>query len=59
MNVPLLLVTGELDQKYIRIGENMASLCKEARTAIVPGAGHNTRLENPVAFIGVVDSFFE
>jgi len=59
MNVPLLLVAGELDQKYIRIGENMASLCKEARTAIIPGAGHNTHVENPEAFIRVVDSFFE
>ena len=59
MNVPLLLVTGELDQKYMRIGENMSDLCKEARTTIVPGAGHNTHVENPEAFIRVVDSFLE
>ena len=59
MNVPLLLVTGELDQKYRRIGENMVSLCKDAQTAIVPGAGHNTHGEDPDAFVRLVDSFFD
>ena len=59
MNVPLLLVAGELDEKYVRIQENMASQCKDARSVIVPGAGHNTHAENPEAFRRVVNSFFD
>ena len=44
---PLLLLTGELDQKFTRINQAMMAQCSSAVHEVVSGAGHNIHLEQP------------
>ncbi|PSB01015.1 2-succinyl-6-hydroxy-2,4-cyclohexadiene-1-carboxylate synthase [Merismopedia glauca CCAP 1448/3] len=43
--IPLLLIVGELDRKFIGINNEMLSLCQVARLEIVSNCGHNVHLE--------------
>ena len=54
---PALLIVGERDPKFRDINRRMAELIPDARLAIVPGAGHNTHLENPPGFARLVTRF--
>jgi 2-succinyl-6-hydroxy-2,4-cyclohexadiene-1-carboxylate synthase len=55
--MPALLVTGELDVKYMALGGRAAALMPNARHAIVRGAGHAVHLEQPEAFADLVVGF--
>jgi 2-succinyl-6-hydroxy-2,4-cyclohexadiene-1-carboxylate synthase len=55
--MPALLVSGELDGKYLASNERVAALLPEARHAIVRGAGHTVHLEQPEAFRDLVVGF--
>jgi 2-succinyl-6-hydroxy-2,4-cyclohexadiene-1-carboxylate synthase len=48
---PTLLIAGELDAKYCAITSQMAAALPNARTAIVPNAGHAVHLEQANAFV--------
>lgn len=49
LDVPVLVVTGELDAKFSELGERMAgAIGANARHVIVPGAGHAPHLQFPV-----------
>lgn len=48
--LPMLLIAGEADARYVAITERMQDLCPSARRVIVARAGHNTHLEEPAAF---------
>ncbi len=50
LQVPTLIVVGELDDKFVGIGKKVASLLPDARLAVVPGAGHAVHLERPDAW---------
>ena len=50
LEAPALAVAGELDKKYAAISTRMASITPRIRAAIVPGAGHNVRLETPETY---------
>lgn len=54
---PALLISGELDVKYVRLNSAMAALMPDARHAIVPGAGHTVHLEQREAFAQLVVGF--
>ncbi len=56
VRVPTLAVAGELDEKYVRILRRMSSLNPRIRTAVVPGAGHNVRLESPSAYLELLQT---
>lgn len=43
------LVVGERDDKFVKLGQELAQLLPHARLTIVPGVGHNVPLENPMA----------
>ena len=47
IQVPALLLAGELDGKYRLLVEEMASRMPDARIALAPDAGHNIHLERP------------
>lgn len=57
LTMPVLLIAGELDKKYLSIANEMASKIKGARIAVVPISGHTVHLERPVEFSSLVLSF--
>lgn len=59
VRVPTLLVAGELDEKFRRIGEAMQRALPRAQLGIIRDAGHTTHLEQPEAFVSAVRGFIE
>ncbi|MFI5047872.1 MAG: alpha/beta fold hydrolase, partial [Acidimicrobiia bacterium] len=45
--MPVLLIAGALDTKYVAIAHEMAEAIPHARVEIVPDAGHACHLEQP------------
>jgi 2-succinyl-6-hydroxy-2,4-cyclohexadiene-1-carboxylate synthase len=45
--MPVLLVVGALDAKYVDIAERMAERIPDARVEVIPDAGHACHLEEP------------
>jgi len=57
LNLPVLLLAGELDSKYCTIAQHMASQLPQATLQIIPAAGHTIHLEQPDAFVAEVSKF--
>jgi 2-succinyl-6-hydroxy-2,4-cyclohexadiene-1-carboxylate synthase len=55
--MPVLLMAGERDEKYVDIVQAMASLLPSAAVEIVPGAGHNVHVENGPAMAESIRQF--
>ena len=47
LQIPLLLVVGSLDTKFIAINRQILSLCDQANLNIVKNSGHNVHFEQP------------
>jgi 2-succinyl-6-hydroxy-2,4-cyclohexadiene-1-carboxylate synthase len=47
LRIPVTLIVGERDQKFRAIADRMAAHLGDARTLVVPGAGHAVHLEAP------------
>ncbi len=56
--VPLLLLVGEYDEKFVDINTKMAAICKFCQLEIIGKVGHNIHFENPLAFVKSVNNFF-
>jgi 2-succinyl-6-hydroxy-2,4-cyclohexadiene-1-carboxylate synthase len=59
ITAPVLLIVGEEDAKFRGIGDAVKAFLPHCRIAVIPGAGHNTHLENPEAFRRVVLDFVD
>ena len=57
LTLPVLLITGELDNKFCTIGQRMAQQLPQAQLQIVPDAGHTVHLEQPERFVTLVHKF--
>lgn len=57
--VPVLVMTGELDEKFGAIGDRMAECLPDPERRSVLGAGHAVHLERPGAWMATVLSFLE
>ena len=57
LSVPTLLLVGEEDAKFVEIARRMEERIPDARTAVVPGAGHTVHLERPAAWLDAVVGF--
>ena len=57
IEVPTLLLTGTLDEKYMTITEEIAARIDGAQRVVLPEAGHNVHAERPVAFLNAVRDF--
>jgi pimeloyl-ACP methyl ester carboxylesterase len=55
--IPVLIIAGEEDRKFVDIARRMASRLPGARVAVVAGAGHTVHLEQPDAWLEAVTSF--
>jgi 2-succinyl-6-hydroxy-2,4-cyclohexadiene-1-carboxylate synthase len=59
LTIPVLLITGKLDNKFCTIGQYMAQQLppQETQLQIVPEAGHAVHLEQPERFVTLVHDF--
>ncbi|MFN6525587.1 2-succinyl-6-hydroxy-2,4-cyclohexadiene-1-carboxylate synthase [Nostoc sp. ChiSLP03a] len=55
--IPMLLLVGEYDQKFISINTEMAKMCEFAQIKIISNAAHNIHFENTLAFVENIKSF--
>lgn len=51
IDIPVLWIVGERDEKYVAERERAVSLLKNAELWVCPGAGHRVPWEQPVRFI--------
>ncbi|NHZ71698.1 MAG: 2-succinyl-6-hydroxy-2,4-cyclohexadiene-1-carboxylate synthase [Aquificales bacterium] len=59
VQLPVLLMTGELDHKFIGIAQEMAPLLPLAQHITIPDAGHTIHLEKPTQYTQNVVSFLK
>jgi 2-succinyl-6-hydroxy-2,4-cyclohexadiene-1-carboxylate synthase len=55
--MPVLLIVGELDEKFTAINRQMAAQIPQARLEIVPGVGHTAHWERPLVYAHLCNSF--
>ena len=59
VRLPILLIVGALDLKFIDINQKIARICPQASLEVVENAGHNVHLEHPYRYIKSTVSFIE
>lgn len=59
LNLRSLLITGEFDEKFCRVAEQMRERLPNARHTIVGAAGHAVHLERPESFADCVLGFLQ
>ncbi len=59
IKVPVLLLTGGLDEKFSQINSEMVKYLDNARHLIIRDAGHNVHLEKPEIYINVIMDFLK
>lgn len=58
LHMPVLVVVGEKDAKFVALGERLATaIGPNALFLLVPGAGHSVPFEQPDAFCSLIRSF--
>ena len=57
IEIPVLLIAGELDRKFRDIASRMNDRIPASELAIVPDAGHAVHLEQPLAYVTHVEQF--
>lgn len=57
LNMPVLLLAGEKDPKFLSINQQMQTAIQGVWCTLVPGAGHNIHLEQPGLFVRLVTHF--
>lgn len=55
--LPITLVGGEWDHKFVALNQAMADRCPRSQFRIIPNASHNTHWVNAPEFIQVIRSF--
>lgn len=51
---PVILITGELDEKFNLIAKQMVLHLQDSKHIVVPGVGHSIHVENPEQFATIV-----
>lgn len=54
LDMPVLLIVGSLDDKYVSINKEMNRLIKSSKLEVVKGAGHNVHLEQAEKFVTII-----
>ena len=54
LQIPVLLVVGERDEKFLKIAQAMADEIASALLEVIPGAGHAVHLERPEAVAAAI-----
>lgn len=56
LEMPVLVLAGERDAKYVALGERLAAALPDGRLVVVPAAGHALALEAPAVVARAVES---
>jgi 2-succinyl-6-hydroxy-2,4-cyclohexadiene-1-carboxylate synthase len=56
--IPILLLVGEKDRKFIDINMAITEKCNIAKLQIIEQVGHNIHLENTLVFVQNIRNFF-
>jgi len=59
INIPTLLLSGNLDTKYTSLQNEMNKLFPNSTHKIIDGAGHNLHLEKPQVFVNLIKEFLQ
>ncbi|MEI3605451.1 2-succinyl-6-hydroxy-2,4-cyclohexadiene-1-carboxylate synthase [Pseudogracilibacillus sp. SE30717A] len=59
LNKPVLLIVGEVDQKFVSINEKMKNKFPQAKLEIVKKAGHAVHVEQVEKFVKIVREFIK
>jgi 2-succinyl-6-hydroxy-2,4-cyclohexadiene-1-carboxylate synthase len=54
LTMPVAVLAGERDEKYVALGERLAAALPNGELTVVPGAGHALALEAPAAVAAVI-----
>lgn len=54
LSFPVILITGELDPKFVQIAEQMLEQLQNAKHINVPNVGHSIHVENPEQFATII-----
>jgi len=57
IRVPVLLVAGALDERFVELARELARLLPQAEVCVIPDAGHPVHVEQPAAFVRVASDF--
>ena len=58
IKVPILLLVGSLDPKFVAINREVASLSPQAKLYIVKDVGHNIHFERPAELVRLITAVF-
>ena len=58
IKIPMLLLVGSLDPKFVAINREVASLSPSANLYIVKDVGHNIHFERPAELVRLITAFF-
>src|SRR5215208_6880072 len=59
LELPVLLMAGALDDRYVAAGERMATLLPNGTFSAIPDAGHAPQLEQPDAVAAELSAFLD
>jgi 2-succinyl-6-hydroxy-2,4-cyclohexadiene-1-carboxylate synthase len=57
VNVPVLLVAGALDERFVAAAYDLAGRLPQSEVHVIPDAGHAAHVEQPEAFLRLVHEF--
>lgn len=57
IEIPVLLITGSVDEKFCKIATDMKALLQNAKHVTVNDTGHAIHVENPAKFATIVEEF--
>jgi 2-succinyl-6-hydroxy-2,4-cyclohexadiene-1-carboxylate synthase len=57
IRVPVLLVAGALDERFVELAHELARLLPQAEVCVIPDAGHAVHVEQPAALVRVASDF--
>jgi 2-succinyl-6-hydroxy-2,4-cyclohexadiene-1-carboxylate synthase len=58
VQIPLLLIVGELDRKFVAINRTINNLCPNCELKIIERTGHNLHLENACEYARIIETYF-
>ena len=59
LSMPVLVIAGALDAKFVALAEQLAASISNATLAVIPDAGHAVHLERPADVVAAVSSWME